>query len=143
MIWRVLFFLLSLLHPDAKGLLIVPAVGQIGLVEPVAIVDRDYDMSVIDADDIGHLDGTAWPGQWGRVGLAAHSPGVGQLWYPLAVGDRIYLIDTHQVAAYEVTGGTVVDVSAWQVLAPTAQPSLVLVTCFKDRRAVVIAEPPP
>jgi sortase A len=95
----------------------------------------------------GHYPGTAWPGQEGNVGVAAHNT----FWIAfdrLAVGDEIVVETRTGDVGYRVLGGRVVDPSDRTVLAPTPGRSrLTLTTCWPlwagalaPRRLAIVAE---
>lgn len=79
---------------------------------------------------IGHIPGTALPGEGGNVGLAGHRDtffrGLGAV-EPL---DTIRLVMPGRTFAYRVVDVGVVKPSQVEVLDPTPEPSLTLVTCY-------------
>lgn len=100
----------------------------------------------------GHYPATAWPGQPGNVGVAAHNV----YWIrfdQLQPGDKIVLQTRWGDYVYSVTAKRVVAPSAVEVLAQKGPPRLTLTTCwplwagsFATQRLVISAlqiEPPP
>jgi LPXTG-site transpeptidase (sortase) family protein len=77
----------------------------------------------------GHYPTTAWPGNPGNVGIAAHNV----YWLSfnrLKIGDRIEIQTQHGLYVYEVTGTKVTDPNDRTVLAPTRDDRLTLTTCY-------------
>jgi LPXTG-site transpeptidase (sortase) family protein len=77
----------------------------------------------------GHYPTTAWPGNPGNVGVAAHNV----YWLSfnrLKIGDRIEIQTQHGLYVYEVTGSKVTDPNDRTVLAATRDDRLTLTTCY-------------
>jgi sortase A len=79
---------------------------------------------------VGRIEGTARPGEPGNVGIAGHRDGFFRGVRHLERGDAITLTTLEGVVRYEVTDLRIVDPDDVEVLAPTAQNSLTLVTCY-------------
>ena len=79
---------------------------------------------------VGHIPGTALPGDHGNVGLAAHRDTFFRRLGDIRSGDRVRLVTTVGTFVYRVDGTTVVDPSEVWVLDPTDHPALTLVTCY-------------
>ncbi|MBF8282599.1 MAG: hypothetical protein HW378_1514 [Anaerolineales bacterium] len=93
-----------------------------------------------------HL-GTPDPGQPGNIVLSAHNDIFGQIFRrldELAPGDEVQLHTASQVFVYVITGAKVVEPTEVSVMAPTAHPSLTLISCYPylvdDHRIVVFAD---
>ena len=93
-----------------------------------------------------HL-GTPDPGQTGNIVLSAHNDIFGQIFRrldELAPGDEVQLHTASQVFVYVITGAKVVEPTEVSVMAPTAHPSLTLISCYPylvdDQRIVVFAD---
>jgi sortase A len=79
---------------------------------------------------VGHIPGTALPGERGNVGLAAHRDTFFRRLGDIRKGDEVRVTTPEGTYAYTVEGTTVVDpVDVW-VLDGTAYPALTLVTCY-------------
>jgi sortase A len=79
---------------------------------------------------VGHVTGTALPGEPGNVALAAHRE---KHFRPLRLireGDTIRLVSRSGVHHYRVDSTFVVDPSEVSVLADTPEPSVTLITCY-------------
>jgi sortase A len=79
---------------------------------------------------VGHLPGSAFPGEAGNVVLAGHRD---MHFAPLrnaAVGDRLSLITPDGTFDYAVTTVSIVDPSAVGIERPTTRPMLTLITCY-------------
>jgi sortase A len=97
---------------------------------------------------VGHIPGTALPGERGNVGLAGHRD---TFFRPLAgiqQGDTINMETLEGVYRYRVMSTKIVKPGDVAVLYPTGQDSLTLVTCFPFHyvgsapfRFIVRAEP--
>lgn len=93
------------------------------------VVAHGDDAAVL-ARAIGHLPDTPPPWRSGNSALAAHR----DMWFrPLrhvGRGDRLRLTTPHGSFDYRVRDTFIVDPDAVWVLAPTAAPTLTLITCF-------------
>ncbi|HVS13244.1 MAG TPA: class D sortase [Thermoanaerobaculia bacterium] len=82
---------------------------------------------------VGHLPGTAFPGEPGNVVLAAHRDtffrGLGEI----AEGDEIVIANGARRDRYLVEWTMVVPPDRVDVLLPTSNPSLTLITCHPFR----------
>lgn len=79
---------------------------------------------------IGHISGTAWPGDLGNVGLAAHRDGAFHGLRHLQPGHTIRIVTPSARRDYVVSWTAVVEPDAVSVLDPTVDASLTLVTCY-------------
>lgn len=79
---------------------------------------------------VGAIPGTALPGDPGNVGIAGHRDGYFRGLKDLATGDRLELETLAGRVEYSVTSIRIVEATAVEVLAPTPQPVLTLVTCY-------------
>jgi sortase A len=78
---------------------------------------------------VGRIEGTARPGEPGNLGIAGHRDGFFRGLRRLSIGDEIQLSSLAGLARYRVTDLRVVSPRAVDVLEPTSEPSLTLVTC--------------
>lgn len=100
----------------------VPKIGYF------AAVAEGTDSHVL-AGGPGHYPETAWPGQTGNVGVAAHNV----YWIKfndLQPGDEVKLETRWGTYTYQVTGKQIVNPDNRQVLAPTLDDHLTLTTCW-------------
>lgn len=79
---------------------------------------------------VGHIAGTAEPGQGGNVGIAGHRDGFFRVLKDIHPGDAIHLITTKQDIRYVVDELFNVDPQDVSVLQPRSKGSLTLVTCY-------------
>lgn len=79
---------------------------------------------------VGHIEGTARPGESGNVGIAGHRDGFFRGLKDVAEGDVIELETLYGTEIYVVDALTIVDPEAVDVLEPTGEPSITLVTCY-------------
>ncbi|HYM00014.1 MAG TPA: class D sortase [Blastocatellia bacterium] len=79
---------------------------------------------------VGHLPDTALPGHAGNVALAAHRDGLFRPLRNVRPGDAILLRTRDRQIEYEVEWTAVVPPANTQVIEPTREPALTLVTCF-------------
>lgn len=78
----------------------------------------------------GRIPGTAQPGEFGNIGIAAHRDGFFRSLKDIHMGDRIELAQLQHQFIYTVDNIMVVDPSDTTALKARAQPSLTLVTCY-------------
>lgn len=78
----------------------------------------------------GRIVETAWPGELGNIGIAAHRDGFFRGLKDVEVGDRIELVALHQKFVYTVDNISIVAPSDVSVLQARSQPSVTLVTCY-------------
>lgn len=93
-----------------------------------AMVQQGVSLNIL-ARGPGHYPTTAWPGQPGNVGVAAHNV----YWLSLnrlKAGDRIEIQTQHGLYTYEITGSKVTDPNDRTVLAATSDDRLTLTTCY-------------
>lgn len=77
----------------------------------------------------GHYVSTAWPGQTGNVGVAAHNT----YWMALGnlrPGDRVDVQGHHGLFTYAIRSITIVNPDDRTVLAPTDDHRLTMTTCY-------------
>ena len=88
--------------------------------------DNDADLRL----GIGHIPGTALPGSQGNVGIAGHRDTFFRPLRNVRAGDLITLTTTSAKYQYRVESTEVVAPERSDVLNPTPEPHLTLVTCF-------------
>jgi sortase A len=79
---------------------------------------------------VGHIEGTALPGRTGNVGISAHRDGYFRNLRNIARGDEISILTPERTYTYAVESTHIVNPADIEVLAPSDQPVLTLVTCF-------------
>jgi sortase A len=79
---------------------------------------------------VGHIAGTALPGDDGNVAIAGHRDGFFRGLKDVEVGDRLELETLTGSAAYVISDLLIVDPRDVYVLAPTKVPTVTLVTCY-------------
>jgi sortase A len=109
-----------------------------------AIVREGVGLDVL-ATGPGHYPATAWPGQPGNVGVAAHNV----YWIQfsdLKPGDSLALQTRYGTFRYEMTGSQIVTPDDTTVLQPRQDRQLTLTTCwplwagqFANRRLAIFA----
>ena len=82
---------------------------------------------------VGHIGGTALPGEAGNVGLAAHRDTFFRRLGEIRADDVIRFVTTEGTYVYRVEGTQVVDPHDTWVLNATEEPALTLVTCYPFR----------
>ena len=97
----------------------------------------DLDVMVLEGTDesvlsraVGHVSGTAEPGDDGNVAIAGHRDGFFRVLRRIDRGDRVTLTTPSRSADYIVERTQIVDPSAIEVLEPSSSPSLTLITCY-------------
>lgn len=101
------------------------------------IPDADVSVMVLEGTDddildraVGLVEGTARPGEAGNVGIAGHRDGWFRGLRHLEPGDDLSLSHLDGIARYEVESISIVAPSDVEVLAPSEEPVLTLVTCY-------------
>jgi LPXTG-site transpeptidase (sortase) family protein len=79
---------------------------------------------------VGHVPGTALPGQPGNVALAGHRDLAFRRLRGVRVGDMVRLVTPSGRYEYVVESAEVVGPERGDLLAPTPEPTLTLVTCY-------------
>lgn len=79
---------------------------------------------------VGHIPGTAYPGEPGNVGLAGHRDTFFRRLRDIRPDDVIEMVTAEGRFTYRVQRTDIVQPSDVWVLDPTTQPSLTLVTCY-------------
>jgi sortase A len=79
---------------------------------------------------VGHIPGTAYPGEPGNVGLAGHRDTFFRQLRDIRPDDVIEMVTTEGRFTYRVQRTDIVQPSDVWVLDPTTEPSLTLVTCY-------------
>jgi len=82
---------------------------------------------------IGHISGTALPGEPGNVGLAAHRDTFFRRLGEIRVDDQVRLVTPDGTFTYRVEGTRVVEPQDVWVLDQTTDPALTLITCYPFR----------
>ena len=79
---------------------------------------------------VGHIPGTAYPGEHGNVGLAGHRDTFFRRLRDIQPDDFIHMVTPEGRFTYRVQRTDIVQPSDTWVLDPTTEPSLTLVTCY-------------
>lgn len=79
---------------------------------------------------VGHVPGTALPGEAGNVALAGHRDTFFRPLRDVRVGDRVELETPRATFTYQVESIRIVRPSDVEVLDPTPYPALTLITCY-------------
>jgi sortase A len=79
---------------------------------------------------VGHIEGTALPGETGNVGIAGHRDGFFRGLKDVVVGDRIEVLTRSETNVYVIDQIKIVDVKDVSVLLPRSRSSVTLVTCY-------------
>ena len=109
---------------------VVPiAILRIPRLEMVLPVRRGTDDATL-ARAVGHIDGTALPGEDGNIGLAAHRDTHFRPLKHIVAGDVIELQTAGRTDVYRVERTWIVDPEDVSVIAPTSSRAITLVTCY-------------
>jgi sortase A len=114
-----------------------PSAPPKGLIGRIGIPRLSFSAIVVEGIDratlrraIGHIPGTALPGQPGNVGLAGHRDALFRPLRNLKVDDEIRFSTPSGDFRYEVESLRIVDPNDVSVLAASGQNVLTLVTCY-------------
>jgi sortase A len=94
----------------------------------VIVMEGDDDETLARA--VGHMRGTAFPGESGNAVLAGHRDTFFRPLKNLREGDEIRMVTTRGAFSYRVSGTEIVGPNDVSVLDPTPTRSLTLVTCY-------------
>jgi sortase A len=114
---------LDLPAPPPLGLLRIPRIRL-----EVPVLDGTDELTLNRA--VGHIASTSRPGEPGNVGIAGHRDGFFRGLKDIGPGDAIDLETLDGTVRYVVEEIVIVDPAAVEVLEPTAEDSLTLVTCY-------------
>jgi sortase A len=122
---RITAFADSLSQPtsDVLGILAIP---RLSLEVPVYDGASDLHMD----RGAARIDGTAMPGAPGNLGVAGHRDGYFRVLKDIELGDEITITTMNGRESYVVLELRIVDPTAVEVLDPTVQQSVTLVTCY-------------
>jgi sortase A len=93
---------------------------------------------------VGQHVGTTDPGQVGNVVLSAHDDVFGEIFRNLdhlQAGDQIVLFTAQQQYVYIVTGSRIVEPTQVEVMNPTGEPTVTLISCYPymvDKKRIVV-----
>jgi sortase A len=97
----------------------------------------DVEVPVLEGTDdlvlnrgVGHVAGTANPGESGNVAIAGHRDGFFRGLKDVALGDKIELVTTQGTETFVIDRIIIVDPTDVSVLQPRPRPSLTLITCY-------------
>ena len=107
----------------ALGLLRIPRINL-----EVPVLEGTDDISLNRA--VGHITGTTRPGETGNIGVAGHRDGFFRGLKDISRGDIVELLTAKGVSTFAVDEISIVAPSDTSVLAPRAQTSITLVTCY-------------
>ncbi len=79
---------------------------------------------------VGHVTGTAFPGERGNVGLAGHRDTFFDRLAVVTTGDLIRIRTPDGTFAYQVDSVLIVDPARGELLGASSRPRLTLVTCY-------------
>ena len=82
---------------------------------------------------VGHIGGTALPGEPGNIGLAAHRDTFFRRLGEIQANDQIRLVTREGTFTYRVQGTQIVEPRDTWVLRPTDVSAVTLVTCYPFR----------
>jgi sortase A len=82
---------------------------------------------------VGHIGGTALPGERGNIGLAAHRDTFFRRLGEVQANDQIRLVTREGTFTYRVQGTRIVEPRETWVLGPTDVSAVTLVTCYPFR----------
>jgi sortase A len=127
----------ALPHPEAPALPHpeVPKGTALGRIEipriDVSAIIAEGDSAATLRLAVGHIPGTAFPGEAGNVGLAGHRDSFFRSLARIRLHDEIRVTaKSGVVSLYRVDSIAVVEPADVSVLEPSSRPSVTLVTCY-------------
>jgi sortase A len=128
------------LHEVPDGILRIPGLN---LIVPIYSGTSSSELD----RGVGHVQGTAALASDGNAAIAGHRDGFFRTLGSIQPGQTLYVETLGDTRAYRVTETRIVSPSDVSVLAPTARPSITLITCYPfyfvgpaPRRFIVRAE---
>jgi sortase A len=109
--------------PPPLGVIEIPSLGL-----QVPILEGTDDLTL--DRGVGHIAGTASPGESGNIGIAGHRDGFFRGLKDVHVGDAIEIHSQQGNSKYRVDEIQIVSPDDISVLGPRNEPSLTLVTCY-------------
>ena len=109
--------------PPAMALLRIPKINL-----EVPLIEGTDDLTLNRA--VGHVAGTALPGDDGNIGIAGHRDGFFRGLKDVVAGDAIEIVTQQETSRYIVDQISIVSPSDISVLGPRTRPSVTLVTCY-------------
>ncbi len=94
----------------------------------VAVLEGTDDLTL--NRGVGHVAGTANPGEIGNIAIAGHRDGFFRGLKDVALGDTIEMSTKDRTETYIIDRITVVDPNDVSVLTPSRRPVLTLITCY-------------
>jgi len=126
--------------PRSPTRIVIPAIG----VDAPIVPGTDWEAL---KKGVGHHPGTANPGERGNMVLAAHNDIYGEIFRDLdrlRPGDEIWVYAGSQAYRYVVVHKQIVEPTRVEVMAPTRDPVVTLITCYPylvdTHRLVVVGE---
>ena len=107
----------------ALGILRIPKISV-----EVPILEGTDDLSL--NRGVGHVPGTAGPGENGNVAIAGHRDGFFRGLKDVVIGDRIEMVTLQRTETYTIDGVFIVERNDVSVLQPESLSSLTLITCY-------------
>jgi len=114
------------LAQNARAPLAVLSIPRIGL--EVAVLDGTDEITL--NRGVGHIEGTAAPGEPGNTGIAGHRDGFFRGLKDVVPGDTLELRTLADAQTYTIEKITIVAPDAVDVLDSTDESSITLVTCY-------------
>lgn len=111
---------------EAESPLAVLRIGRLDIEVPVYNGTNEFVLN----RGVGRITGTARIDGPGNLGIAGHRDGFFRGLKDIKAGDVLELQTVHGAKRYRVGSTVIVDPSDVSVLAPTAEPTLTLVTCY-------------
>jgi sortase A len=82
---------------------------------------------------VGHIEGTALPGEPGNIGIAGHRDTFFRVLKDIRTGDEIQLRTGTRLSRYKVDWVQIVDPRDTAILSPSINSAITLVTCYPFR----------
>ena len=122
---RIKAYKASLKHETEPAIALLK-IPKLRIVAPVMEGIGDVALNI----GVGHIPGTARPGELGNLGLAGHRDGFFRGLKDIRKGDTIEVVSKGKTDVYAVDEVQIVKPADVQVLRASATPSVTLVTCY-------------
>jgi len=118
-------------YEDSLAAQFAPAIAVLRIPKihvEVAVLEGTDDLTL--NRGVGHVAGTAKPGEIGNIAIAGHRDGFFRGLKDIALGDTIEMLTKERTETYIIDRITIVDPTDVSVLASSSQALLTLITCY-------------
>src|SRR5262249_33966590 len=112
-----------------KAIPVGELIGKVEVAGSSAVILEGVDERILSLA-VGHVPGTALPGQPGRIALAGHRDSFFRGLGGMKIGSSIRLLSPRGKYEFQVVSTEIVSPEETRVLRPTSESTLTLITCY-------------